>query len=62
MDKRKRSASAAILVLFAGMGVLRIATSPDMETMRTVVMIQLLAFGACIGVAFSLILRKPFQE
>lgn len=62
MNKRKRNAAAAILIPMAAMGLIRIASSPQMETMRTVDMIQLLGFGACLGVAFSPLLRKPFQE
>ena len=62
MTKRQRLSSAASLVILASLGLLSMMSSPRWERLRAVDVVQLLGCGACFGVAFMLVLGKPFKE
>ncbi len=48
----------ALLVIFAAIALMNVARNPRFEAFHTVDVVGLMASGACLGVAFALILGK----
>jgi hypothetical protein len=55
---KKRYSAAGFLVVLACIGLTRVSHSPNFDAIRNVDMVQLIAAGACLGVALTLLLTK----